>query len=102
MVSAYSEIIEILYFIKQRGSAKLEFQISERKLGREEEAPVREAASIIYAPYARHQKYIIISRFELEGSEQLNSPVLFNQTLSLESDFLKHSMFFSKNHFNVF
>ena len=61
---------------------------------------MREAASIIYAPYARHQKYIIISRFELEGSEQLNSPVLFNQTLSLEPDFLKDNMFFSKNNSN--
>jgi len=63
---------------------------------------VREAASIIYAPYARHQKYIIISRFELEGSEQLNSPVLFNQTLSLEPDFLKDNMFFSKYNYNGF
>lgn len=61
---------------------------------------MREAASIIYAPYARHQKYIIISRFELEGSEQLNSPVLFNQTLSLEPDFLKDNMFFSKYNYN--
>jgi hypothetical protein len=60
---------------------------------------VREAASIIYAPYARHQKYIIISRFELEGSEQLNSPVLFNQTLSLEPDFLKDNMFFFEEEF---